>query len=356
MLRPAALPKVITLLTIATVANASLAQAQSERSVMRGSSVALYNIAGRLTVEAGSGSDVVIEVTRRGRDASRLRIETGERDGRNALRVLYPDDDIVYTDRESRWGRTELRVHADGTWGGDRRWNEGRRVRVSSRGSGTEAWADIRVLVPAGKSFDAHLGVGEMTATNVRGSLRLDSGSGRLTATGIRGTLSVDVGSGGADVRDVDVDLLDIDSGSGGIRLTDVVAGRCNIDSGSGGVTGEHAACRELHVDVGSGGVRVADIKSNTVRIDAGSGAVQLSMNDSPSDVSIESGSGGVVLGLPASLSAELDIETGSGSIDSDFPVRMNRMERHRLRGTVGEGAGRIRIETGSGSVKLRKN
>ena len=335
----------------------TIAHAQSDRTVLRGTSVAVFNIAGRMTVEAGTGSDVIVEVTRRGRDASRLRLESGDVNGRPTLRVIYPDDDIVYADGRESWNRSEMRVRADGTWGNDRgRGDEGRRVRVSSRGRGTEAWADIRVLVPVGRSFAAHLGTGELSATGVNGTITLDNSSGRVTAIGMRGTLSIDVGSGGAEVRDADVDQLSIDAGSGGVRLADVVAKSCSIDSGSGGVTGDHAACRKFSIDVGSGGVRIGDVRASTLTVDAGSGSVQLTLRDSPDDLKIESGSGGVVLGLPASLSAQVEINAGSGGVDSDFPLRADRFERHHLRGTIGDGKGRIRIETGSGSVKLRKN
>jgi DUF4097 and DUF4098 domain-containing protein YvlB len=63
-----------------------------------------------------------------------------------------------------------------------------------------------------------------------------------------------------------------------------------------------------------------------------------------------------VLLGVPGSLSADIDIETGSGGIETDFMLRTNRVERNHVRGVIGDGAGRIRIETGSGSVTLRRN
>ena len=49
-----------------------LAAQQPERVVLQGRDVAIYNLAGRLRVEGGSGDRVVVEVTRGGRDAGRL--------------------------------------------------------------------------------------------------------------------------------------------------------------------------------------------------------------------------------------------------------------------------------------------
>ncbi|MCO4098147.1 MAG: DUF4097 domain-containing protein [Gemmatimonas sp.] len=342
-------------LVLASTALAPEVRAQSERKTLSGSSVAIYNLAGNVSVESGRGSDVVVEVTRRGSDARELRVETSEIGGRQTLRVVYPDDDIIFSGRRDSWGSTEVQVNDDGTWGG-KRWRGGRKVRIRSRGRGTEAWADVRILVPEGKSVAAYVAVGELSANNVNGNFTIDCGSGRTTAANVRGSLSVDVGSGGVNVRDSDLDQLTIDTGSGGVSLSRVTALRCVIDTGLGGVQGDNASCDELSVDVGSGGVRFVDSRSSAIRVDAGRGTVSMTLRNSPRSVNIESGSGGVLLGVPGSLSADIDIETGSGGIETDFMLRTTRVERNHVRGVIGDGAGRIRIETGSGSVTLRRN
>jgi DUF4097 and DUF4098 domain-containing protein YvlB len=327
---------------------------------LSGRDIAIYNVAGRVRVEPGTGSDVTVEVTRGGRDGSRLSIAAGELHGRNTLRVLYPTgDDIIYTgDRDDRGGSsTDLRIDRDGTWGNNDRgvWR-GERTRVRTRGSGTEAWADLVIRVPTGKSVSVYLGVGELTATRVDADLNLDVSAARVIASGTRGRLDIDAGSGGVDVRDASGGRLNIDNGSGGVTLTDVQSESCSVDTGSGGVTGGGVQCAMLSVDVGSGSVRLDRIRSADVKIDAGSGGVNLSFTTAPKALTVDAGSGSVTVALPNSVDALVDIETGSGGISSDFPVRTTRVERDRLRGTIGDGAGRIRIETGSGSVHLRKN
>jgi DUF4097 and DUF4098 domain-containing protein YvlB len=157
-------------------------------------------------------------------------------------------------------------------------------------------------------------------------------------------------------VRDVSGDDLRIDTGSGGVRFTGVTGKRCQMDTGSGGVIGDKVSCDELSVDSGSGSIRVDDVRSEHVKLDSGSGGLTLSLLTSPKSLIAESGSGGVNVSLPSNLNAEVDIETGSGSIDTDWPIKTTRYERRHLRGTIGDGSGRIKIETGSGSVRLRKN
>jgi hypothetical protein len=49
-----------------------------------------------------------------------------------------------------------------------------------------------------------------------------------------------------------------------------------------------------------------------------------------------------------------VDIETGSGGIDlGGVPVTVTRMENDHLTGKIGDGRGRMKIETGSGGVRL---
>lgn len=324
--------------------------------------MAVYNLAGTITVEPGSGSDVIVEVTRGGRDADRLRIETGQVRGKNALRVVYPDGDIVYAggrdDRARGWSgswNTEMSINDDGTWGGAGRWNGRRRVRVKSRGDGTEAWADIRILVPAGKSLDVNLGVGRLDARGVNADLRLDVSSARVTASGTRGSLTIDAGSGGVELRDVNASTLSVDNGSGGITFSNVTGGMCSIETGSGGVKGDGISCDGVRVSTGSGGVELDAVRSQDTNVDTGSGGIRINLLTAPRSLRIDAGSGSVVVGLPATTSAEVDIDTGSGGIDTDFGLVMNKYERNRLRGRIGSGTGRIQIETGSGSVRMMK-
>jgi lia operon protein LiaG len=351
------------LVLAATAVAAHSAAAQAERHNLAGSSVAIYDLVGRVKVEEGSGSDVVVEVTRGGHDAKQLKVEVGELRGRNTLRVVYPDDDIVYPDLGRR-SESDLRVNSDGTFGGDDRGDRGNRrdrssgdhrVRVRGGGSGTEAWADIRILVPAGKEVAVYVGVGELGATHVSADLRLNASSARVTVNGTKGNLVAGTGSGAVEVRGASGDAVTIEAGSGGLSVTDVSGKRLSINTGSGGVTASGLTSDDLEIDVGSGSIRAEDVRAPRTKVDAGSGGVHIAFASPVKSLDVNAGSGGVTIALPGAVNAEVDIETGSGGIDTDFPVTVNRMERNRLRGQIGDGSGRIHIESGSGSVHLRK-
>lgn len=315
-----------------------------------GRSVAVYNLAGTVEVVAGSGSDVVVRMTRRGRDADRLAIETGSIGGRETLRVIYPDDRIIYPEM-GRGSNTTQRVRADGTFSDGGR-SSGDRVRISGSGSGLEAWADLVVEVPAGVGLELYVAVGDVDARGTRGSLRIDTGSGSVSAIDITGELTLDTGSGRVRVEDV-TGSLSVDTGSGGVEVSRVSGDLVNVDTGSGRVTGGDIDARRLVVDTGSGSIDLRSVRSSDVALDTGSGSIDVELLTDVESLNVDTGSGSVTVRVPADLGASVEIETGSGGIDLDFPVQVRRVERDRLSGTIGDGRGRIVIDTGSGTIRL---
>jgi lia operon protein LiaG len=329
------------------------AQATDRRTVS-GSAVAIYNLAGRVRVEGGGSGDVVVEVTRGGSDAGRLRIETGPRGDWQALRIIYPSDRIVYP-RLGGWGsRTTVRVDEQGFFNesGDWRGRGRERVEIRGSGSGLEAWADLRIVVPRGKRVALHLAAGEAAVSNVDGDVSVDVSAADITTERTRGRLSLDTGSGSVRVSDAQ-GPVNLDTGSGSVTVSDVRGNELRMDTGSGSITGRNIEVQTLSADVGSGGIRLSGVKASRVSLDTGSGGTDLELLTDVEDVTVDAGSGPVSLRLPASAGAEVEIETGSGGIETDFPIQLSRWERNSLRGRLGDGRGRIRIDSGSGRVRL---
>ncbi|HEU4454355.1 MAG TPA: DUF4097 family beta strand repeat-containing protein [Longimicrobium sp.] len=334
-------------IVLAAAAPCALEAQGGERFVLEGTRAAVYNLAGAVRVEAGTGSDVVVEVTRGGGDGRDLRVRVDD----GVLAVTYPGDQIVYP-AAGRGSSSQTTVRDDGTFGGDR-GRGGRRVRIAGSGSGREAWADLRVLVPAGRTVSVHQAVGRVELTNVSGDLRVDGLAASIRSQGTRGSLTLDTGSGSIEVRDAEGEV-ELDTGSGGVRMTDVDARHLTVDTGSGGVTGRGIRADMLKVDVGSGGVRLDQVAARDILVDTGSGSVGLSLTADAERVRIDTGSGGVTLSVPSNFGAALEIDTGSGGIAVDVPVTARRASRSSLRGTVGDGRGTVIIDTGSGGVRIR--
>jgi lia operon protein LiaG len=335
---------------------ATNAVAQTEQRTIRGTDVAIYNLAGRLRAVAGTGDAVGVEITRAGADASKLRIETGTIRGRETLRVIYPSDRVIYSAMGGR-SRSSVGVRDDGTFSeGDwQDWRDRNRVDIRSSGTGLEAHADLTVRIPKGQKIALFLAVGRVEVTNVEGDVLIDVVSSDVDVAGLKGALTLDTGSGRIAVRDVTGEL-NIDTGSGGLNIERVKGTSLRLDSGSGGIEASDIDVTEFDADVGSGGLRVAKLRAPTVRAETGSGGVQLELLGDVQSLDVETGSGGVTIRAPATLNAQVNVETGSGGFQTDFEITTRRVSRNFVEGRIGEGKGRLTVEAGSGTVRLLKN
>jgi lia operon protein LiaG len=345
------------LLTLCIPLSPLVAQ-QAERYSIPGGDVAIYNLAGEVKVEPGSGV-VAAEVTRGGSAGARLKVVAGEIDGWETLRLLYPEDRIQYS-RLSAGSSNQLRVRENGTFGDDREHDgeregkqRGKRVTISGKG-GLDAYADLRVMVPPGKRVAIYLAVGKVSVSNVDGDLWVDASAAPVTSSGTRGELNIDVGSGAVQVTEARGELS-VDTGSGAVSVSNLRGEKISIDTGSGDVTASDIRSNELSVETGSGDIEVTGLVAPQVALETGSGSVSADVQGEVWNVNVQTGSGDVTLKLPSTLGAEVDIETSSGDIETDFSVSVTRHARDHLTGRIGDGRGKIAIETGSGGIKLFK-
>ncbi|MEO6058220.1 MAG: DUF4097 family beta strand repeat-containing protein [Gemmatimonadales bacterium] len=340
-----------------------LSAQQPERYTVTGDPVAIYNLVGSVRVEPHEGEGVLVQVTRAGGEAARLRIAQGDLHGRATLRVVYPGDQIRWRPDRGRTS-TQLRVRDDGTFGDlshdhphERRGrdgaDEGRRVTVSSE-RGMDARADLLIGVPKGRRVAVYLAVGSVAVTNVNGDLAVDAHDAPVTATGVQGALTVDVGSGSVRISQVQGDLR-VDTGSGSVDVSRVRSRTLMIDTGSGEVTGAELECDAVAVQTGSGGIRLTGVAAPSLSLDTGSGEVSADLRRDPVSLRAETGSGNVTIRAPATLGARVTIETSSGDIETDFPMQITRRGREGMDGTIGDGRGTIAIETASGRISLLK-
>ena len=316
--------------------------------------VEIYNAVGSVTLRKATGNAVTVTATAQGSDAGDLVFEVDHEARVGRFRVVFPDVESIVWPPNMGSGTTEIDLRTDGTFGGDRNWRRGDRVRVSSRG-GFRGYANVEIGVPDGRVVRVFLAVGRATAdgvngdvvidtygsnieaTNIAGTWLLDTGSGDVSVNGMRGTLRLDTGSGNLTVSRMTGDLLDADTGSGDVDATDVQVDRFRFDTGSGNVRARNLTARRGVVDTGSGN---ADIVYSGGAVD---------------DLTVDTGSGRVLLTLPPEADARVSIETGGGDATiSRTGVVFERRDEDGVVLRIGQGRGRIRIDTGSGDVVIR--
>ena len=325
---------IITAGALALVSGSVLAQ-RADRHVLNGRTVAYYNLVGTVRVEAGTGPQTVIEVTRRGRNADQLRVVTGDIEGVQTLRVIFPMEDI-YVPELGRGSNSTMSVNDDGTFnrGRDR---DGNRIRIhgrddEARGS-IEAAADIVVRLPAGVTLEGHVGVGEVEARGTRSDLELSSVAGDLTIYRASGALRLNSASGNVVVTESQGDTQ-VNTASGDVSLTSVRGNR-------------------VEVEVASGDVTLRDVVAPDLEVSTASGRVDATFDGDVTHADISTASGTVTVALGSRINATIDVGTASGDIEVDFPLQVLSERRNHVRGRLGNGSGDIRIGAASGDVRV---
>ncbi|HEY2825204.1 MAG TPA: DUF4097 family beta strand repeat-containing protein, partial [Gemmatimonadales bacterium] len=126
-----------------------------------------------------------------------------------------------------------------------------------------------------------------------------------------------------------------------------------SLDTGSGDVTVLDAVVTRLKVDTGSGDVDMTGVSATDISLDTGTGRVGLALTADAETVKIDTGSGEVTLAVPDAFGATVDIQPGSGGVTSDIPIATRRWSSDHVTGTIGDGRGRLTIDTGSGGVRI---
>jgi Toastrack DUF4097 len=177
----------------------------------------------------------------------------------------------------------------------------------------------IEVLLRVPKESDLEVGTGDgsIKAQPVSGRLNLSTGDGSITADGLQGEIR-------------------LHTGDGSIRA-EGLSGRLKADTGDGSMT-VRGRFDILDLQTGDGSINATAEEGSKVE----------------SAWSLHSGDGSVTLRLPEGLGAELDAQSGEGSISLDKPASVKgTIREHAVRGTLGPGGPPLKIYTGDGSIRL---
>lgn len=207
------------------------------------------------------------------------------------------------------------------------------------------------IAVPADAILDVHSGSGDVEAHGVEGPARLGTGSGDIRAWDIRQATEVSTGSGEITLRNIG-GTVDARTGSGEMRFENV-RGDLRARTGSGDVDVTQPGGR-VDARTGSGAIQVAGAASD-LRLHTSSGDCDVEGNPARGSLwEITTGSGDIALDVPSSASFQLHVVGRSSRVDTDIPMVTEEQTKRELRGRVGAGDARVRVETSSGSVRIR--
>jgi DUF4097 and DUF4098 domain-containing protein YvlB len=205
------------------------------------------------------------------------------------------------------------------------------------------------VTVPTETVVRARTGSGSQTITGLSGPVDVSTGSGGVTLRGIQREVRASTGSGGMQIEDVG--SFAGRTGSGGITAS-AVRGAVDARSGSGHIDVRQTGEADVSVVTGSGGIDVSGAR-RAVHARAGSGTIEIEGRPA-GNWDVETGSGGIRIDFPEDSAFDLNVRTGSGSINTTHPLAVpGAISRNRVQGTVRGGGSRVDLSTGSGSVRI---
>ncbi len=147
--------------------------------------------------------------------------------------------------------------------------------------------------------------------------------------------LALKTSNGNISLRDT-VGSVNAGTSNGNISSQDVV-GVVNLRTSNGNVT-----CRGVLEDVKAKSSNGSVVVSYLA--DAGKAVV----------VDLETSNGSVRFTGPAGMSAKVEASTSNGSVSTSLPITVvGKMSKTRLKGTIGQGEGCVRLRTSNGSISI---
>lgn len=233
-------------------------------------------------------------------------------------------------------------------------------VEIEKRGPTREAVDELKVeATQEGRRIDVEVKrparEGMVFGINVSTSAKL------IVSVPRHATILARTGDGGIRIEGVE-GRLELRTGDGSIHVSDV-KGELVLNTGDGSINVDRAEGR-LTLETGDGGVNVEG-NLTVVRMHTGDGSIVYRADSATrmeDDWDISTGDGSVSIYLPAGFNAELDAHTGDGRIRNELDVATNverdrdsgERDRRTLRGKIGEGGKRLRVQTGDGGITLR--
>ncbi len=310
--------------------------------------IRVENARGRIELLADPGSQVTVIARKvaRGRSLADARslaastsVEVARLEGRLDIKVVYP----VVTQTWSFWSDWDRRP---------------RRVEVR-----------LRILVPGKTGVEARVASGDIVSRGLAGRQHLMATSGDLHVDQASGRVEIRTTSGDLLAREIEGESViqtvsgdvrvsalkgtsSIHTTSGDIRLSDA-SGFVDLSTVSGDAT-VRGAGGGLHFSTTSGDL-IARQVSGECQVSASSGDADVHLADKLQGADLSTASGDVMVRLGPEVGGDLELRTGSGTIDVSCPVSIKSVSRHLVSGRVPGGNAPIRVRTSSGEVSVQR-
>jgi DUF4097 and DUF4098 domain-containing protein YvlB len=270
----------------------------------------LSNVSGNIEVMTWKEAQVKIEALKVSKAAS---LDKAKENAAKVTIEVTGGADLVRVE-------TNYPQRTGGFWGGD----------------SVNVYVDYKVWVPEQAGVELRSKSGDVHVAPIGGAAKIVSFSGDVELGGAAGA-DIDLKSGDLTVSHIAGDTF-IKTISGDIDAT--------------GIKGS------VEVEAVSGDIKLLDIsEAQTVEAKSVSGNITYVGAIKPGGrYEIQAHSGDVRMTIPAGSAFDLEANTFSGDIDSEFEIQVvGKISPHEIHGTVGKGGATLVLKSFSGNVDLKK-
>jgi DUF4097 and DUF4098 domain-containing protein YvlB len=219
---------------------------------------------------------------------------------------------------------------------------------------------------------------GSVNCRNITGSnITVKSSSGSITAEIIKGPAQLTTSYGSITCMDMSDGDLKLKTSSGKIKISNASFGNCDAHTSYGSIVSNELRGKLIKLHSGSGNINLTDssadttylstsygritcrqITTNEITAKSGSGNLDIACPDSTPDeivANLVTSYGSIDFAAPQNFTGQVDLSTSYGSIRTSRPITINgEISKKKLKGTIGEGNGKLHMQTSSGSINLQ--
>jgi len=270
------------------------------------------------------------------------------------------------------------------------------------------------IVVPKQTNIECASSYGEIKLTNISGNTNGKTSSGSITAENIEGSTNLDTSYGSVNCRNITGDNINVKSSSGSITA-EIIKGSAQLTTSYGSITCTGMSDGDVILKTSSGKIKLSnasfgdcdahtsygsivsgELKGKSIKLHSGSGSINMTESSADTaslstsygritcrqittnDITARSGSGNLDIACsdstpteivadlvtsygsidftaPQNFAGQVDLSTSYGSIRTGRPITINgEISKKNLKGTIGEGNGKLHIQTSSGSINLQ--
>lgn len=232
---------------------------------------------------------------------------------------------------------------------------DNREVRIGKTRGSLGLAVHLVVTIPDGSTASFDLGAGSLRLARVRGTIRAGVGHGRLLAEQAYGSL--ELGTEGADVtlRTFKGESLRVGTTTGNVSLIDADAKTAGITTGSGGCEVNGLTGGSIRAATGEGDLYLSGLEAERYELSTTTGNLTVLTNlDRAKGGMLKTGSGDVLVRVGRNAPFRMEIATASGTVRAEGEtLRITSPSKTAATVERGTGGVEIRVETGSGSVRV---